>query len=158
MDAMDVLTAQQMRDADRHTIEEAGVPARVLMENAGRAVADVVAAESGASGRRILILCGRGGNGGDGLVALRALAARGLRGTAVLLADPERLTGETKANYETAMQLALHVVPCPDEATWEWALRQTGPPTALPPPVPGSSWTRSWGRGVPARCGGSPPG
>ena len=89
MNVMDVLTAQQMRDADRHTIKEAGVPARVLMENAGRAVADVVAAEAGASGRRTLILCGRGGNGGDGLVALRALAARGLRGTAVLLADPE---------------------------------------------------------------------
>ncbi len=136
MDAMDVLTAQQMRDADRHTIEEAGVPARVLMENAGRAVADVVATEAGTSGRRILILCGRGGNGGDGLVALRALAARGLRGTAVLLADPERLTGETKANYETAMQLALHVVPCPDEATWEWALRQTGP-DGLAAPRPG---------------------
>ena len=135
MDAMDVLTAQQMRDADRHTIEEAGVPARVLMENAGRAVADIVA-ESGTGGRRILILCGRGGNGGDGLVALRALAARGLRGTAVLLADPERLTGETKANYETAMQLALHVVPCPDEATWEWALRQTGP-DGLAAPRPG---------------------
>lgn len=136
MNAMDVLTAQQMRDADRHTIEEAGVPARVLMENAGRAVADVVAAEAGAAGRRTLILCGRGGNGGDGLVALRALAARGLRATAVLLADPERLTGETKANYETAMQLALHVVPCPDEATWEWALRHTGP-DGLTAPRPG---------------------
>ena len=133
---MDVLTAQQMREADRHTIEEAGIPARVLMENAGRAVADIIAAQPAAAGRRILILCGRGGNGGDGLVALRALAARGLRATAVLLADPERLTGETRANYDTAMQLALHVVPCPDEAAWEWALRQAGP-EGLAGPRPG---------------------
>ena len=133
---MDVLTAQQMREADRHTIKEAGIPARVLMENAGRAVAEIVAVEAAATGRRILILCGRGGNGGDGLVALRALAARGLRATAVLLADPERLTGETKANFDTAMQLALHVVPVPDEATWEWALRQAGP-DGLAGPRPG---------------------
>ena len=133
---MDVLTAQQMREADRHTIEEAGIPARVLMENAGRAVAEVVAAESVGTSRRILILCGRGGNGGDGLVALRALAARGLRATAVLLADPERLTGETKANFDTAIQLALHVVPVPDEAAWETALHQAGP-DGLAGPRPG---------------------
>ena len=133
---MDVLTAHQMREADRHTIEEAGIPARVLMENAGRAVAEVVAAESAASGRRVLILCGGGGNGGDGLVALRALAARGLRATALLLADPERLTGATKANYDTATQLALHVVPCPDEGAWERALRQAGP-EGLAGPRPG---------------------
>lgn len=135
MNAMDVLTAQQMRDADRQTIEDAGIPARVLMENAGRAVAEVVA-EAATGRRRILILCGRGGNGGDGLVALRALAARGLRATAVLLADPARLRGETKANFETATQLALHVVPCPDEATWEWTLQQAGP-DGLAGPRPG---------------------
>ena len=133
---MDVLTAQQMREADRHTIEEAGIPARVLMENAGRAIAEIVAAEAADSRRRILILCGRGGNGGDGLVALRALAARGLRATAVLLTDPERLTGATKANFETAMQLALHVVPVPDEDAWETALRQAGP-DGLAGPRPG---------------------
>ena len=133
---MDVLTAQQMREADHQTIHETGIPARVLMENAGRAVAEIVASESAATGRRILILCGRGGNGGDGLVALRSLAARGLRATGVLLADPERLTGETRANFETAMQLALHVIPVPDEATWETALRQSGP-DGLAGPRPG---------------------
>ncbi len=42
---MRVLNAAQMRDADRQTIEEIGIPSMVLMENAGRQV--VAALEAG---------------------------------------------------------------------------------------------------------------
>ena len=123
MPRMDVLTAAQTREADRRTIEQAGIPVRTLMETAGRAVAGAVAETPAAhAGRRILLLCGRGGNGGDGLVALRTLAARGFRASAVVLADPEELVGATQENYETAKALALHVIPAPDEAAWEKAL------------------------------------
>ena len=124
---MDVLTARQMREADRHAIEDAGIPARVLMENAGRAVAEAVAETAGArAGRPIFLLCGKGGNGGDGLVALRTLAARGLPVTAALLCDPDALSGATRANYATALHLGLDVVSCPDEASWESALTRSG--------------------------------
>ena len=122
---MDVLTAAQMREADRRTIEEAGIPARTLMESAGRAVAEAVAGEARGTGR-VLILCGRGGNGGDGLVTLRALAARGIPAAAVVLADPDRLSPETKANFDAATRLALRLIPVPDEAAWEMALRRSG--------------------------------
>ncbi len=35
-----LVTAQEMRELDRHTIEVLGVPADTLMEDAGRAVAE----------------------------------------------------------------------------------------------------------------------
>jgi NAD(P)H-hydrate epimerase len=70
-----VLTAKQMREADRHTIEEIGLPGVVLMENAGAAVAEVVRDRYPAAAR-VVVFCGKGNNGGDGLVAARRLLAR----------------------------------------------------------------------------------
>jgi NAD(P)H-hydrate epimerase len=54
----------------------AGIPIRSLMENAGRAVADV-AMTLIPPGAKIAVLCGPGNNGGDGFVAARILCERG---------------------------------------------------------------------------------
>src|SRR5688500_11303994 len=70
-----VLTAQQMRDADRYTIEDIGLPGTVLMENAGAAVASVIRDRDPAA-RRMVVFCGKGNNGGDGFVVARRLLAR----------------------------------------------------------------------------------
>ena len=70
-----VLTAAEMRAADRRTIEEVGLPGPVLMENAGAAVAAAIVRRF-PSARRLLILCGRGNNGGDGFVVARRLLTR----------------------------------------------------------------------------------
>lgn len=75
---MKLLTAREMQAVDRKAIDDLGIPMAELMENAGRAVADVV--ESLARERdaiEIGLVCGRGNNGGDGLVAARLLYARG---------------------------------------------------------------------------------
>jgi NAD(P)H-hydrate repair Nnr-like enzyme with NAD(P)H-hydrate epimerase domain len=56
-----------MRALDRHTIETLGVPGELLMESAGRAVAEAVLGML-APGASVLVVCGRGNNGGDGLV------------------------------------------------------------------------------------------
>lgn len=60
-----------MREADRYTIEELGVPGLTLMEHAGKAIAQVVKEMDFA--KRIAVVCGKGNNGGDGFVAARYL-------------------------------------------------------------------------------------
>lgn len=76
-----LLTAAEMREWDRSAIDAAGIPERVLMENAGRAAARVVAKEFPRG--RIVGVIGPGKNGGDGVVMLRTLAAWGREVVAV---------------------------------------------------------------------------
>jgi len=69
---MKIITAEQMQQIDRQCAE-IGLPTEVLMENAGKAVAEEVRQILGTINRHILILVGPGNNGGDGLVAARHL-------------------------------------------------------------------------------------
>jgi hydroxyethylthiazole kinase-like uncharacterized protein yjeF len=73
---MNVLTAEQMREADRRTIA-AGTPGEVLMERAGTRVVEVLEREfAPLASQRVVIFCGKGNNGGDGLVVARLLEDR----------------------------------------------------------------------------------
>ena len=73
---MKVLASQQMREADRRTIEQ-GTPGDVLMERAGTKVVEFLENEfSPLSRQRVVIFCGSGNNGGDGLVVGRLLKTR----------------------------------------------------------------------------------
>ena len=87
-----VLTADEMRRADRHAISEAGIPGTVLMENAGAAVARFLA-ERHPHASRIAVLCGRGMNGGDGFVITRQLKERS---EAFLLGRRDDVTGDAR--------------------------------------------------------------
>ena len=68
------VTREEMQEIDRRAIENHGIPAETLMENAGKAVADEAAALTGG---KICIVCGKGNNGGDGRVAARLLRDKG---------------------------------------------------------------------------------
>src|SRR5580698_6480832 len=96
---MKILTASEMREVDRFTVERFGVASATLMENAGAAVARFVLCEFH-DRRRIAVLCGRGNNGGDGFVAARHLADAGHLVTVLLLGDPIDLKGDAKTMYE----------------------------------------------------------
>ena len=72
-----LVTAAEMRALDRHTIETLGVPGELLMESAGRAVAESVL-EWREPGSEVVAVCGTGNNGGDGLVAARHLHLLGV--------------------------------------------------------------------------------
>ncbi|MEM6289586.1 MAG: NAD(P)H-hydrate epimerase, partial [Bacteroidota bacterium] len=93
-----VLRADGMREADRATMEDWGLPGRTLMETAGRACADHAEALAGDRPRRAVALAGRGNNGGDGLVVARVLHARGWDVTVVTTATADRATDDTAAN------------------------------------------------------------
>ncbi|WP_306886325.1 NAD(P)H-hydrate dehydratase [Amorphus orientalis] len=89
---MELLTPAEMAQADRFAIER-GTPGIVLMDRAGRAVADVVAARASADAR-ILVISGPGNNGGDGFVAAADLRRRGYDVRLQLLGAREKLTGD----------------------------------------------------------------
>ena len=89
---IELLTNEEMAEADRLTIA-AGVAGIDLMERAGRAVADAVAARQ-PPGSRIVVVAGPGNNGGDGFVAGRLLAERGHRVRLLLLGERGRLQGD----------------------------------------------------------------
>src|SRR5262252_1364117 len=89
---IELLTTAEMAEADRRTIA-LGVSGIALMENAGRAVTDAVAARY-PPGLRVAVVAGPGNNGGDGFVAARILAERGYRVRIPLVGNPDRLKGD----------------------------------------------------------------
>jgi hydroxyethylthiazole kinase-like uncharacterized protein yjeF len=89
---IELLTTDEMAEADRLTIA-AGTPGIELMENAGRAVADVVAAAH-PSAVPVTVVAGPGNNGGDGFVTGRLLRERGYPVRLLLLGDVGRLKGD----------------------------------------------------------------
>ncbi len=89
---IELLSTAEMGEADRRTIA-GGVPGSTLMENAGRAVADLVATRH-PPGSRIAVAAGPGNNGGDGFVAARMLAERGYRVRVLLVGGMDRLRGD----------------------------------------------------------------
>ncbi|RLB58605.1 MAG: hypothetical protein DRI90_16540 [Deltaproteobacteria bacterium] len=69
-----ILSRDQMRAYDAQAINDGQVPGVVLMENAGRGAAEIIAAEletRTAGGGPVVVLSGRGNNGGDGYVVVR---------------------------------------------------------------------------------------
>lgn len=97
---MKVLTAAEMREVDRLTIE-LGIPGIILMENAGHSVVEEMVRQFGPMSRhRVTVICGKGNNGGDGLVIARILAVRHKPAALhVMLTHPEdELTGDAAAN------------------------------------------------------------
>src|ERR1700730_6949175 len=96
---MKILTADEMRTADRVTTERFGISSLELMEQAGRAVARFILRELPHC-RHIVVLCGRGNNGGDGLVAARHLAEDGCTISVLILGDPADVHGDAKTMLE----------------------------------------------------------
>ena len=117
---MRILTAAQMREADRFTIEEIGIPSLVLMENAGRqVVAAIEAAYEPQLNGRIAVLCGRGNNGGDGFVVARTLMQRGVDCAVFVIAAVAEVRGDARVNLDILGRLGVTVVEINDEQTWE---------------------------------------
>src|SRR5262245_38704206 len=117
---MRVLNSAQMREADRRTIEEIGIPSLVLMENAGRqVVAAIEAVHNDLIERHVAVLCGRGNNGGDGFVVARTLMQRGVSVAVFLIGLVSEVRGDARINLEILGRLGLSVVEIADSQAWE---------------------------------------
>ncbi len=107
---MKVVTAEQIRELDRRAISEFGIPGVVLMENAGRAVVEVMQREYGdLRNKRIVVLCGTGNNGGDGFVIARHLRGIGAWPLVYLAGSAEAIKGDAKINYDALVKLGFNI-------------------------------------------------
>jgi ADP-dependent NAD(P)H-hydrate dehydratase / NAD(P)H-hydrate epimerase len=117
---MRVLNAAQMREADRRTIEDVGIPSLVLMENAGRqVVAAIEAIHPDLAERQVAVLCGRGSNGGDGFVVARTLLQRGIDASVFVIGDVAAIRGDARVNLDILGRLGVTVVEIADSQAWE---------------------------------------
>ena len=129
---MRVLNAAQMREADRRTIDDIGIPSLVLMENAGRqAVAAMEAIFGDLLERRVAVLCGRGNNGGDGFVVARTLLQRGVDVSVFLIGRVADVRGDARANLDILGRIGLTVVEVADSQAWELHVSEVGDCTLI---------------------------
>ncbi len=108
-----LVTAAEMRSVDRAAIEQHGMPAAVLMENAGAALTETALRLASATGR-FFVLCGRGNNGGDGLVVARRLHALGRTVHVELVGGEERLSDEALRNLQALRAAGISPVAIDD--------------------------------------------
>ena len=101
-----VVTAKEMRELDRLTIEKYRVPSLTLMERAGEAVARELLRRFGKAARGgVLVVCGRGNNGGDGLVVARHLKKKRIPCEVVLLARKGKLSPDAAENLRAYLKV-----------------------------------------------------
>jgi NAD(P)H-hydrate epimerase len=94
-----MISAMEMRVLDRNA-QHFGISILDLMENAGKAVADVARRNLGATGKRVLVVCGTGNNGGDGFVAARLLS-KDAHVSVLMARPPDQLaTEEAQTNFQ----------------------------------------------------------
>jgi NAD(P)H-hydrate epimerase len=112
-----VLTREQVRRVDALAIERYGMSSLVLMENAGSGVVDSLLAfdsslqdETPRFNPQVVILCGKGNNAGDGFVIARHLEIRGVAVRVLLLAPPDELAGDAKANFAILQHTGVPII------------------------------------------------
>ncbi len=96
---MKILSTEQIRQADRYTIENEPVSSVDLMERAATQVFQWLL-RHGVAERRVKLFCGMGNNGGDGLVVARLLYQKGLEPQVYMVRCSEKMSADCEANYQ----------------------------------------------------------
>ena len=108
---MRVVNGDQMREADRRTIEDIGIPSLVLMETAGRqVVAAMEAVFDELPGSRVSVVAGRGSNGGDGFVVARVLWQLGVEVHVYVIGAASDVGGDARVNLDILERLGIDVI------------------------------------------------
>lgn len=101
------ITPLQAKIFDARAKQIYGVSSLILMENAGRTVAEEILK---LKKKKIAIFCGRGNNGGDGFVCARHLLTKGVNPDVFLVGKIEEVKNEARVNLEILLRLKLKVV------------------------------------------------
>src|SRR5512144_3136478 len=111
---MKIVTARQMAELDRVTIHTYGIPALVLMENAGRSCTERILRileekVGGPQEASVAVVCGKGNNGGDGMVIARHLHNRGVCVEVFLLGEADDLSRDARTQYDIVRRMDVEV-------------------------------------------------
>ncbi len=104
---MHALTTTQMRRLERRAIEYYRIPAFLLMDHAGRAVADAARQILHRRQGLILVMVGGGNNGGDGVAAARYLQGWGFEVSACWLTNPRDWKGSLARHFALARRVGV---------------------------------------------------
>ena len=119
---MRVVRRDEMRAIDKRATAEFKIPSILLMENAGRGVAETIEEYFDAQDFDVLCVCGKGNNGGDGFVIARHLANSGAAVEIILLGKIAALEGDALTNAKIAKQMGLaidEIITEADLASWQ---------------------------------------
>jgi len=106
------LTREEMRELDRKAVEEYKIPGIILMENAGRNVAEeILKMLDDPQQAKVAILCGKGNNGGDGFVIARHLHNHGILVDVFLVARVSDIVkdGDAGTNLQILLNMKIPV-------------------------------------------------
>jgi NAD(P)H-hydrate epimerase len=104
---MKVVTAEEMQNIDRTTIEGFGVPGLVLMERAGQSVAKKITRIF--RKKKVIVLSGGGNNGGDGIVVARNLKKKGWNVRVFLFSRESKLSPDCREQCRLAKKIKLPI-------------------------------------------------
>lgn len=102
-----VLSRDAARRIDLRAALDYGMPTLLLMENAGRGLADVVCRLNPPG--EVLVCCYRGNNGGDGFVLARHLDLRGRKVRVLLWARTDEIRGDAATNLAILLNSKLPI-------------------------------------------------
>lgn len=137
-DVQPVVSAEQMRQIDRLTIQDHNIPSLQLMQSAAEACFQEISEcfSGNLAGRKMQILCGPGNNGGDGAALAQHLSREGTHIDVVLFGRVKDTQGDARTNFEVVGQLAgpeggspgrlpaLSFVECDSDSVWTGLSRQ----------------------------------
>lgn len=114
MGPKDAVTANEMRLFDEWATNFIGIPGILLMENAGREVAEQVYNTfftKKKSYDTVNIFCGTGNNGGDGMVVARHLLIKNVKVKVYIVGGVSSLSADSELNFRILRKMGMLVYP-----------------------------------------------
>jgi len=107
---MKILSSREMKSIDSCAIQDYKIPGLILMENAGIRTVDIIKdVLQDCSGKKVVVLVGKGNNGGDGLVIARHLINAGAKVEVFLMTTEDKLTPDSRVNYDCLRNMSDNI-------------------------------------------------
>ena len=117
---MKIAFAEDMRRSDVSVVQDYGLPALALMENAGRRTAEEAAAMIGTpSGKVFAVFAGGGNNGGDAFASARHLMNMGARVKMFFAGERDHLGDAARAMHDALQAMGVEIRPLVSDRDWD---------------------------------------